>query len=84
MLRAQPLACSRVDLIVPELERTLSLRRADSVQSQLPADLRRSSCTVGMGFDQTLIGSGTDDARDALDRRVEFEVVACNELKCTR
>jgi outer membrane protein OmpA-like peptidoglycan-associated protein len=67
-----------------ELNRSLSLRRADSVQSQLPTDLRRSSCTIGMGFDQTLIGSGTDDARDALDRRVEFEVVACTELKCTR
>jgi outer membrane protein OmpA-like peptidoglycan-associated protein len=67
-----------------EVNKTLSLRRADSVQAQLPADLRRSSCTVGMGFDKTLIGSGTDDARDALDRRVEFEVVSCTELACNR
>lgn len=32
----------------------------------------------GVGFRDNLIGSGTDDASDALDRRVEFEVVACS------
>ncbi len=67
-----------------ETNRALSRRRAETVQSLLPPDLQRTSCTVGMGFDKTLIGTGTDDARDALDRRVEFEVVACNELRCSR
>jgi outer membrane protein OmpA-like peptidoglycan-associated protein len=33
--------------------------------------------TIGMGFRQNLVGSGTDDAGDALDRRVEFKVVQC-------
>ena len=30
-----------------------------------------------MGYRENLIGSGADDASDALDRRVEFKVVAC-------
>jgi outer membrane protein OmpA-like peptidoglycan-associated protein len=67
-----------------EVNRTLSRRRAETVQSLMPQDVQRSSCTTGMGFDQVIIGSGTDDERDALDRRVEFEVVPCGELRCTR
>jgi hypothetical protein len=30
-----------------------------------------------MGFRQTIVGTGTDDAADALDRRVVFEVEKC-------
>jgi hypothetical protein len=30
-----------------------------------------------MGFRENLIGTGTDDARDALDRRVEFKITGC-------
>lgn len=33
--------------------------------------------STGMGFRENLIGGGTDDARDALDRRVEFRVRGC-------
>jgi len=33
--------------------------------------------TQGFGFRQPLIGIGTDDFRDALDRRVEFSVRDC-------
>jgi outer membrane protein OmpA-like peptidoglycan-associated protein len=33
--------------------------------------------TAGVGSRENLIGSGTDDQRDALDRRVEFRVVGC-------
>ena len=33
--------------------------------------------TQGMGFRENIIGSGTDNAVDALDRRVEFKVVGC-------
>ena len=33
--------------------------------------------TEGKGWDETMVGSGTDDLRDALDRRVEFKVVNC-------
>jgi len=32
---------------------------------------------VGMGFSQPLVGTGRDDASDALDRRVVFSVIAC-------
>jgi len=32
---------------------------------------------VGMGFRENVIGTGTDDLRDALDRRVEFKVRPC-------
>jgi hypothetical protein len=31
-----------------------------------------------MGFRENLIGTGTDDLRDALDRRVEFRVRSCS------
>ena len=30
-----------------------------------------------MGFRENVIGTGTDDLRDALDRRVEFKVRPC-------
>jgi outer membrane protein OmpA-like peptidoglycan-associated protein len=29
----------------------------------------------GVGSKENLVGTGTDDARDALDRRVEFKVI---------
>jgi outer membrane protein OmpA-like peptidoglycan-associated protein len=32
---------------------------------------------VGMGYRENIVGSGTDDLRDALDRRVEFKVRSC-------
>jgi len=31
----------------------------------------------GMGFRENIVGSGTDNAVDALDRRVEFKIVPC-------
>ena len=31
----------------------------------------------GMGFRQNIVGSGTDNAVDALDRRVEFKIIPC-------
>jgi hypothetical protein len=31
----------------------------------------------GKGFRENMTGSGTDDVRDALDRRVEFKIEAC-------
>ena len=31
----------------------------------------------GMGFRQNIVGSGTDDGFDVLDRRVEFKIVPC-------
>lgn len=58
----------------------LSLARATAVRSLLEREapgLERRSRVTGLGFRRNLIGTGTDDASDPLDRRVEFEVVAC-------
>jgi outer membrane protein OmpA-like peptidoglycan-associated protein len=58
----------------------LSRQRAEAVQKMLEKDNRalasRLSAT-GAGSKEALVGLGTDDQRDALDRRVEFRVVDC-------
>lgn len=59
----------------------LSLQRAESIKARLVAErheLERRIQTSGAGFRENLIGTGTDDQRDALDRRVEFRVVTCS------
>ncbi|MBX3605724.1 MAG: OmpA family protein [Piscinibacter sp.] len=58
----------------------LSLRRAANIRQRLGAEageLANRTKPLGMGFRQNLVGSGTDDAVDALDRRVEFKIVPC-------
>lgn len=58
----------------------LSLRRATTIRQRLigeSAELGNRTRPQGMGFRQNLVGSGTDDAVDALDRRVEFKIVPC-------
>jgi outer membrane protein OmpA-like peptidoglycan-associated protein len=59
----------------------LSLQRATAVRAALPKDVQAKSKATGLGFRKNLVGSGTDDARDAPDRRVEFEVINCAEIK---
>src|SRR4029434_4913747 len=62
------------------LNERLSLRRAEYIQERLEADappLRNRTITSGKGSRENLVGSATDDARDALDRRVEFKVIGC-------
>ena len=58
----------------------LSTQRAVTMQTkievQAPETKGRLS-SVGVGFRENLVGSGTDDLRDALDRRVEFKVRNC-------
>ena len=58
----------------------LSLMRAQYIKQRLdavaPALAGRTSA-AGMGSSQNLSGLGTDDMRDALDRRVEFRVKDC-------
>jgi len=58
----------------------LSLERAKSIQKQLyksfPEVFQRSE-VVGKGFSNNIVGTGTDDERDALDRRVELFIVDC-------
>lgn len=58
----------------------LSQRRADYIRQRLEAESAELTQRVqasGKGFRENLVGTGTDDLRDALDRRVEFKVDNC-------
>lgn len=58
----------------------LSLRRAEAVRQQLRtahAGTAALTRAVGRGSRENLVGSGTDDARDAVDRRVELRTISC-------
>jgi outer membrane protein OmpA-like peptidoglycan-associated protein len=58
----------------------LSLQRAVTIQRRIEAQGPEAAgrlVSLGMGFRENLVGSGTDDLRDALDRRVEFKVRNC-------
>ncbi len=59
---------------------TLSLQRAAAIQQKLAAEspgVGAQAKASGMGFRENIIGSGSDNAVDALDRRVEFRIVPC-------
>ena len=58
----------------------LSLQRANFIRQKLAAEsaaLGSRTKTAGMGFRQNIVGSGTDNSFDVLDRRVEFKIVPC-------
>lgn len=58
----------------------LSLQRAETVKRLLEAEVRALSSKLrasGVGYRENIIGTGTDDERDAIDRRVVFKVVDC-------
>jgi len=58
----------------------LSLQRANFIRQRLvgeAATLATKTKASGMGFRQNIVGSGTDNAVDALDRRVEFKIIPC-------
>ena len=58
----------------------LSKRRAVAVQKMLERDNRSLAAKLtatGVGSREALVGIGSDDQRDAIDRRVEFRVVDC-------
>ena len=58
----------------------LSTRRAEAVRKQMVAAapaLGKRTTASGVGSRETLVGLGTDDLRDALDRRVVFAVAPC-------
>lgn len=58
----------------------LSRQRAEAVKKMLEQDRRSLAAKLkasGVGSKEALVGLGTDDVRDALDRRVEFRVVNC-------
>lgn len=86
---AQELSASKACLVIvghtsrtgsEQFNERLSLQRAASIQKRietLSADTVGRFQPVGMGFRENLIGSGTDDQQDSLDRRVEFKVKTC-------
>ncbi len=58
----------------------LSTQRAVTLQTRIEAqapETRGRLSSVGVGYRENLVGSGSDDLRDALDRRVEFKVRSC-------
>jgi len=58
----------------------LSLRRAQYVRQRLAQEapeLGPRTSAQGMGFRENIVGSGTDNGFDVLDRRVEFKLVPC-------
>ena len=58
----------------------LSLQRAAYIRQRLTAEaapLGARAKPAGMGFRENIVGSGSDNSVDALDRRVEFKIVPC-------
>ena len=58
----------------------LSQARAAVIKQKLDADapdLTTRTRASGVGWRENIIGTGSDDVSDALDRRVEFKIVAC-------
>ena len=58
----------------------LSQARAAVIKQKLEADaveLITRTRASGVGWRENIIGTGTDDVTDALDRRVEFKIVDC-------
>ena len=59
----------------------LSSLRADYIKDRLEAEqraLRGRLISAGKGSREMIVGTGKDDASDALDRRVEFKVAKCS------
>jgi outer membrane protein OmpA-like peptidoglycan-associated protein len=64
-----------------EYNERLSQQRADSIVAlilQTSRDARSRFKSEGHGFQETIVGTGANDATDAIDRRVEFKVRACD------
>lgn len=64
----------------PSLNERLSVLRAQFIMDLLLTgmpDGRSRMIASGRGFKDNLVGTGKDDASDALDRRVEFKVIGC-------
>jgi len=58
----------------------LSLKRASVIRQRLAVEqpvLATRLKAEGMGFRENIVGSGTDNSFDVLDRRVEFKIVPC-------
>ncbi|MFL9828696.1 OmpA family protein [Rhodoplanes sp. SY1] len=59
----------------------LSALRAETIRGRLDGASRGLGTRLlarGAGSRETIVGTGRDDATDALDRRVEFKVIGCS------
>ena len=58
----------------------LSLQRAQYVQKLMQSDFQNimeRSTAIGRGWKENMVGTGSNDAQDAIDRRVEFKITQC-------
>jgi len=65
-----------------DYNKQLSLKRAKNVQKRLSKtfpEVYKRSKVEGRGYSQNIMGVGTDDQRDELDRRVELFIIDCKE-----
>lgn len=63
-----------------DYNKKLSLKRAQAVQMKLKSrasEITMNTKALGKGFTENIIGIGSNDYRDAIDRRVEFKIVNC-------
>jgi outer membrane protein OmpA-like peptidoglycan-associated protein len=63
-----------------EYNHDLSLHRAQRIRDrlvELQAPLAERLQIIGLGWSENIVGTGADDASDAVDRRVEFRVSPC-------
>lgn len=70
----------RTDAEAEVTNQALSLQRASRIRQRLIGESRALAArtqAVGMGSRENTLGSSTDDAADALDRRVDFRIVPC-------
>lgn len=66
-----------------EYNKKLSDRRAQKIRKQLQEVspvIAKKTVAVGRGFEENIVGIGSDDIRDAIDRRVEFKVLDCGNM----
>ena len=71
---------TRVTAARRQLNDRLSLQRAQTVKQMMVSEVATVANqlqTSGVGYRQNIVGTGADDATDAVDRRVEFKVVEC-------
>ena len=64
----------------PQANEVLSQKRATVIKQTLERQNRKLATRVtaeGVGSREIIVGLGTDDLRDALDRRVEFRSIDC-------
>jgi outer membrane protein OmpA-like peptidoglycan-associated protein len=66
-----------------EYNKKLSDKRAQKIRKKLlevSSAIAKKTVAVGRGFEENIVGIGSDDIRDAIDRRVEFKVLECGRM----